>query len=635
MAFFGFLKREKDILSHNNSPHFTGTYSMYVPAKMVMEQFKGEIERQEIKFPKELGEQHPFDYSLTEKLYIKYGFITGVIDKIVDFCWGPGFRIQSKDKRAQEIIEQWLEDVNFVVIGRKWLKEALIKGTAYLELGGNGKESPQGLKVLNSDTMFIQRDNYGNILNYNQQVGGIKQFNTRKVISFEPNQIAHITINDTTTSPYGYGLVYSALDLVDNLIGSQKDMHVLIGRKANTPIVATLGDREKDIIPTQEVIDSFGAKLTYMTNKTEWVVGDDIKLSTLDFGKISDKFSGILDHDLDMLFFTFQVPEVLMGRGSIPEGLAVVQMDAFERRIKSFQSEMEQVIETKIFKRILNAHGLDLHVELEWGMPSQEEINKKIVNITNLLANPMLSSSLRVLLEKQLAELMGFDEELLIEPEEEREEEEETEKQPIVPGQNEKLHTHENFEDLNRFNTLHEWLGFSYKDYMRAILGFIDADTFEQLRAHTMEELEAGRLSDAQIRKLKKVMHDGFEKHKTISDISENIRKRVKPKELYDLDSEGKIVLDTKGNPRLAISQEFRPIMIARTEATRAANRGTFEHYKRSDVQQYKWIAAMDSKRTCPLCEDLNGKVFEMEEMELPPRHTFCRCTIGAVTDLD
>ena len=76
MAFFGFLKREKDILSHNNSPHFTGTYSMYVTAKMVMEQFKGEIERQEIKFPKELGEQHPFDYSLTEKLYIKYGFIS-------------------------------------------------------------------------------------------------------------------------------------------------------------------------------------------------------------------------------------------------------------------------------------------------------------------------------------------------------------------------------------------------------------------------------------------------------------------------------------------------------------------------------------------------------------------------------
>src|SRR3990167_10885838 len=595
--------------------------------------FKGQVPLKTVRFPAELGEEHPYDFSSTEGLYKKFGFVTGVIDKYVDFIVGPGFYVTSEDKRAQKIIEEFLQDINFDTLLRAWVKEGLIKGNGFLEIGGKNGEIPQGMKVLDANYMFLRRDKFGNILNYAQYKGAFDKFEKEKTVEFENHQIAHIALNKVGNDAYGIGIVYPALNTVNNLLQNEKDMHLILSRKANTPIVAKIGDIDNPV--TADAITSFGKELEWLNNKHEWAVPYYVDLKAIDFGKVGEKFEGVNKYDLDMLFFTFQVPEVLMGRGSIPEGLAQVQLEAFERRIKSFQSEMEQVIETKIFKRILNAHGLDLHVELEWGMPSQEEINKKIVNITNLLANPMLSNSLRVLLEKQLAELMGFDEELLIEPEEEREEEEETEKQPIVPGQNEKLHTHENFEDLNRFNTLHEWLGFSYKDYMRAILGFIDADTFEQLRAHTMEELEAGRLSDAQIRKLKKVMHDGFEKHKTISDISENIRKRVKPKELYDLDSEGKIVLDTKGNPRLAISQEFRPIMIARTEATRAANRGTFEHYKRSDVQQYKWIAAMDSKRTCPLCEDLNGKVFEMEEMELPPRHTFCRCTIGAVTDLD
>ena len=99
--------------------------------KVWLEQFKkGEV-TQDTKKPliSEIGDEHTFDLSLTEGVYSRFGIVTGMIDKIVDFVWGPGFFTISKDSRAKEIIDQWMEDVDFGSHGRKWLKEALIKGT--------------------------------------------------------------------------------------------------------------------------------------------------------------------------------------------------------------------------------------------------------------------------------------------------------------------------------------------------------------------------------------------------------------------------------------------------------------------------------------------------------------------------
>ena len=47
--------------------------------------------------------------------------------------------------------------------------------------------------------------------------------------------------------------------------------------------------------------------------------------------------------------------------------------------------ELEKIIETQIFKRILEANGLVIHVEFEWGQPSQEQINIKISQIIKIL----------------------------------------------------------------------------------------------------------------------------------------------------------------------------------------------------------------------------------------------------------
>ena len=67
-------------------------------------------------------------------------------------------------------------------------------------------------------------------------------------------------------------------------------------------------------------------------------------MSTLDFGKLEDKFGFITENDMELLFMAAQIPAVLMGKGNVPEGLAKVQMRAWELRIQSLREEIEKVI---------------------------------------------------------------------------------------------------------------------------------------------------------------------------------------------------------------------------------------------------------------------------------------------------
>lgn len=100
---------------------------------------------------------------------------------------------------------------------------------------------------------------------------------------------------------------------------------------------------------------------------------------------------------------------------------------------------------------------------------------------------------------------------------------------------------------------------------------------------------------------------------------------------------------------------DLRAEMIARTEALRASNAATVEAYRQSEVVVAKeWLAEMDN-RTCPFCEELDGKVILLDDNYFdqgdrftvgdqtldidfadvgePPVHVDCRCTTIPVLD--
>lgn len=106
-----------------------------------------------------------------------------------------------------------------------------------------------------------------------------------------------------------------------------------------------------------------------------------------------------------------------------------------------------------------------------------------------------------------------------------------------------------------------------------------------------------------------------------------------------------------------AAADTNRAEMIARTETLRASNSATVEAYRQSGVVKAKeWLAERDD-RTCPYCEDLDGKVialddnyfnkgdsltvngqtmnFDYADVGEPPAHADCRCTTIPVLEGD
>ncbi len=566
------------------------------------EQFKGESK---VKLKRLRGqelniEEHPTNFEILEAVYKQVPIAFGLVNKYVDFIMSGGIFVKSDNAQAQKIIEDFIRDTGFNSLMREWIRESLIKGWGVLELGTGDNDAIDGMKVHNTDNFFIELDDTGEIKGHIQDRGRDKE-----PIPFDIKEIAGLGLNKISSSHYALGVLHPLLSTINNIGLAEIDMHTVLSRKANSPIVITAGTTEMP--PTKQDIDRIGEKLVWLRNKHEWVFGPDVKFDVKEFGNIGDKFLNVIEHDMQTFVWGGQMPEVLFGSGNIPEGLAEEQGAATDRVITSMQDEIEKIVESQIFRRVLQSQGIDDHVELEWGQPSNDEKNERIKTIVEILNIQSLEMGLRIALEKELATLLELEVEEAPEIERNREDEEE---QPRVPGQNrpeqQMLHEEYNFE-LNDYS-VKEWLNFNFGEYLTSILDFINEDNFDLLR-------EKG-ISQAQVGQLKAVLKGGFIRGASMNEISKNIERRVRPGEL-------------KG-----ISNALRSMRIARTEVTRTAFQGSLKEYNKEQVQKLRFVSSL-GQRTCPQCESLQGKIFSIQESAgLIPVHPSCRCTMVPVVEV-
>lgn len=58
------------------------------------------------------------------------------------------------------------------------------------------------------------------------------------------------------------------------------------------------------------------------------------------------------------------------------------------------------------------------------------------------------------------------------------------------------------------------------------------------------------------------------------------------------------------------------------------------QSYQECGIEKYRFLATLDT-RTCPICGELDGKIFPVSNMKIgvncPPMHSGCRCTTVAV----
>ena len=77
-------------------------------------------------------------------------------------------------------------------------------------------------------------------------------------------------------------------------------------------------------------------------------------------------------------------------------------------------------------------------------------------------------------------------------------------------------------------------------------------------------------------------------------------------------------------------AKKFDAYRLLHTESSFLINEATHAGYKEDGVEKYQILATLDSK-TCDICGDLDGKVYEVKKAvagkNMPPFHCFCRCT--------
>ncbi len=636
MGVFNFLKNEE------KTPQLVNSF--VAAPNVITEKLKGKVETKEVTFPKDLGEEHPFDYCEMEKLLKTYGVASAVVEKHIDFILSSGIQVASEDERAKQIIKDFMRDFDFITLLRPWVRESLGKGSGFMELGFDGG-TITGLKVLNSNYMYVKRNDVGEIESYTQYMDSYSKYTSSKAVTFKQKEIAQLNFNLYNDDAYGFGIIQPAMVIINDLIGSRREMHTLMKRKANSPFIFTVGDKDKGLIPKQSELDALGSRLEWLNNKHEWVLTDMVKASTLDFGNIGSKFEFIIGNDMEIFYMATQIPALLMGSANVNMGIAKEQMKAWEYRIQSLREEIEKVIEEKIFKPVLNAQGIDEHVEIIWGLPSNEEKNDRAKILIEALKNPFMNSVISDKLQLLLADVLGIPADELMTDMEEREKEEEKEKLPKVPSAlakqpsvnppeseehigctcNESVH--EDYDGM----TVKEWVGFNYQDYNDTIINLIRGEMFEDLRGFTKAQLKAGMLSSNYVGQVRLSMEEAFTKNYTIKQLEKTLNKRIDFKDRHAM-MNGKVMITKDKKPRIAVRANRRANMIARTESIRMANKGALENYKSAGYSKVRWVAAM-SDRTCPICAPLNGQVFDINNTHPYPAHVNCRCTFIPVIE--
>ena len=129
----------------------------------------------------------------------------------------------------------------------------------------------------------------------------------------------------------------------------------------------------------------------------------------------------------------------------------------------------------------------------------------------------------------------------------------------------------------------------------------------------------AGQVSTELLGGIKNSIAVGIAAGKSIPQVARDIGSVIIDKEAFR--KAGKTVFATA---------QKRIELIARTETLRAHNQGRLKFYDTVGVRQVRWMVAHD-ERLCPICLELDGKVFAVDKMPPIPRHPACRCVVVAV----
>ncbi|MCL5104455.1 MAG: minor capsid protein [Armatimonadetes bacterium] len=146
-----------------------------------------------------------------------------------------------------------------------------------------------------------------------------------------------------------------------------------------------------------------------------------------------------------------------------------------------------------------------------------------------------------------------------------------------------------------------------------SVFTLIDTDALDFMTNYNLvlvgdvsRELESG---------IKRTILSGITTGKGVRDIVRDMGSVIENKESF-----------RNAGAKVFSKAQYRMEMIARTEVLRAHNQGRIKFHQQVGVQKLEWMT-MEDERMCPVCGELDGKVFDTDHFPSQPRHCNCRCS--------
>ena len=363
-----------------------------------------------------LGEQPPVSLATLVEYYLKDPAVMTSVDYMSEQIAGVGFYTVCEPdfEDAKKIIDDFCATVNMDNLLMKTSKEVVFSGNSFWEKVLDKQKRLVRLKILPlSSIKFIQRDKYGRLELFVQQIGAEK-------VEFTPDQIIHFCLNPLDGSAWGTGILHSLAStkqidertvrpaFLDIKARLEDDIQKIVHRYAAPKRLWNfegVGDEklEKEYAPT---IQDAPVDADFVTNKPVTVNSLDINPSA--------RFDGMIDHINSQVVQGLQTPMTrLLTTPGFTEASSTVADAASQRKITYLQRFIARIVEKEFFEVLLRQNNIDpvqAGVRIRWGIPDRPEVKMEhIVQLAQISATSGIEYLTRYEVRNMLAKYAGFE----------------------------------------------------------------------------------------------------------------------------------------------------------------------------------------------------------------------------------
>lgn len=363
-----------------------------------------------------VGEQPPVSLATLVEYYLKDPAVMASVDYMSEQIAGVGFYTvcESGFEDAKKIIDDFCVAVNMDNLLMQTSKEVVFGGNSFWEKVLDKQKKLVRLKILPlSSIKFIQRDKYGRLELFVQQIGAEK-------VEFTPDQIIHFCLNPLDGSAWGTGILHSLAStkqidertvrpaFLDIKARLEDDIQKIVHRYAAPKRLWNfegVGDEklEKEYAPT---IQDAPVDADFVTNKP-------VTVNSLDINPAA-RFDGMIDHINSQVVQGLQTPMTrLLTTPGFTEASSTVADAASQRKIMYLQRFIARIVEKEVFQVLLQQNNIDpvqAGVRIRWGMPDRPEVKMEhIVQLAQISATSGIEYLTREEVRNMLAKYAGFE----------------------------------------------------------------------------------------------------------------------------------------------------------------------------------------------------------------------------------